>query len=704
MIALQIRHSMVAPLFALLFAAALTLPGAAVAAEQVRLEEDFEGDLSNWILAGQNSISVHATPHPAHGRVLQLMPNGDLVYILAKDSDQWGAIRVEADFLFPDDRHNYLGFIYNHAGDDARIDFGNIYIKGNGSYLRANPLRDGNVSRLLYEEYRTNLEGDDAIGIGQWHRLKAEVAGTMCHVYVDDMTTPRMTFDLFERDSGLTGFKPRVVGGPVAVDNIRITSIDRLAYDGPPIPDIAYHPEELLTNWESLGPLRRPSPELEIDPTLKRVRQENRIAAWSPFATDRRGAVVTGRVTRYAGDETVAYFRTRLRTPSDTQATLHFTTTDELALFVNGRMQGFVYRDGYVSGQNDWNAWYDFWENEDHAGRRYPIALRSGVNDIVVRARNGDFAAGGFFVRLEEAEGVTPVPDSPAVRQTPPGSVTYPVEPELFIDEFVLAEGISFNAEGHLYIAGDGALWRARPDGSAIRVAEVFTNLGLAGIGERDILMADFGPRNVFSHGENNDGLVWRISPEGERRIAATGIADPNFILVFEDGSFLVSDDGTDKIYFVDTEHHVSVWTDRIEYPNGMVLSLDETTLYVAQIFTGIDPVTFDNRIWGLKVRNGRPKGDPWVVARVGGGGVDGLALDERGRIYVADNQGGRIWRVEPDSGEATLIAAGMAHIASLAFGEGEFDHHSIYAACTYRGSGRIWRIPVGVGGAPLHR
>jgi hypothetical protein len=54
------------------------------------------------------------------------------------------------------------------------------------------------------------------------------------------------------------------------------------------------------------------------------------------------------------------------------------------------------------------------------------------------------------------------------------------------------------------------------------------------------------------------------------------------------------------------------------------------------------------------------------------------------------------------------LLASGMFGIASasLAFGEGEFDHHSIYTSATNAGGrgGRIWRIPVGVTGARLYR
>lgn len=81
---------------------------------------------------------------------------------------------------------------------------------------------------------------------------------------------------------------------------------------------------------------------------------------------------------------------------------LHLSSTEELALWVNGRFLGFVYRDGYVSGDNDWNAWYDFATNPQHAGRRITIDLLVGDNEILVRSRARQFAAGGFFAELEE--------------------------------------------------------------------------------------------------------------------------------------------------------------------------------------------------------------------------------------------------------------------------------------------------------------
>lgn len=294
---------------------------------------------------------------------------------------------------------------------------------------------------------------------------------------------------------------------------------------------------------------------------------------------------------------------------------------------------------------------------------------------------------------------------APQVRSEEPAKLTFPVEPKVFIDEFVAAEGITFNGEGDLYIAANRAVWRATPRGSVQKVTDLYTNLGMAGIGERDVLVADFGPTNVFRDGPNSDGIVWRVTPEGDKRAVVTGIADPNFILVREDGSYLISDDGTDKIYLAEPDGAVSVWTRAIPFPNGMALSPDGSTLYVAQIFRRLKPDTlFADSLWELPVADGRPTGSPVVAASTLGSGLDGLAMDEQGRVYVADNQVGKLWRFDPRDRELVLVASGMSNIASLVFGEGEFDREAIYATSTFRGGGTIWKVPVGVRGAPLHR
>jgi len=285
------------------------------------------------------------------------------------------------------------------------------------------------------------------------------------------------------------------------------------------------------------------------------------------------------------------------------------------------------------------------------------------------------------------------------------GEPQFPVTARVLVDgEFQRCEGIAFNGEGDLYVAGNRALWRVSTTGEVTKIADLYSNLGLAPIGDRDILMADFGPTNRFDTGPNVDGIVWRITPEGDTtRIVDGGVGDPNALVVLSDTTFLISDDATDEIFIADMTGRVGLYTDAIGHPNGLALSADGSTLYVAQIFGSLRPMTIDDRIWAMSLEKGVPVGEPEVVARTGEGAAnDGLAMDELGRIYVAANGAGQIVRIDPETGDVVLIAENMPGAASIAFGQGSFDLESIYVTSTR--TGKVWEVKVGVVGAELHR
>ena len=169
------------------------------------------------------------------------------------------------------------------------------------------------------------------------------------------------------------------------------------------IPDVKYEPDSLLTDWEVIGPFSKPNILIERNHEInyEPIEIDGGIYSWRKFRTDPRGAVITGRVTEYEGENTVAYFRTFLEADRDENITIHFTTLDELTLYLNGMDLGRVYRDGYLFRNNDWNAWYDFWKNPEHAGRKVDIPLIKGKNQLIIKVRNGQFASGGFFARKE---------------------------------------------------------------------------------------------------------------------------------------------------------------------------------------------------------------------------------------------------------------------------------------------------------------
>jgi hypothetical protein len=361
---------------------------------EVLFEDAFEGDLSRWELGDEAVLRIVDSGDQVHGRVFELSPAHARLAALMRGSETWQGYRVEGDVLFPEDVQNYLGFIYHYRATSRRVDLGSIYIKGNSSYVRVNPRRDWNPARQLYEEYRTALTGANAIRIGQWQHFAAEVVGSACHFYVGDMTVPRVTFDFYEASSGKAGFKPRVVGGRVWLDNVRVTAIDRLSYRGPRRPEgIKYAPDEMITDWHVLGPLTRAVESLEHAqrPQDHDVSGDGAVQEWRAFETDPRGAVVTGRVTEFLGSRTVAYFHTTITVPPGEIARIEFSSIDDLALWLNGRFDGYLTRDDV--------AWYDAGRNPDHPPTD-TLSIGAGTHELLVRVRGGQYATGGFFARL----------------------------------------------------------------------------------------------------------------------------------------------------------------------------------------------------------------------------------------------------------------------------------------------------------------
>jgi len=385
-------------------ASAITLLIGLVAALTVMMSEntsitfhdDFENGLGKWDLNEPDRIKLIDSGDSQHGTVMELTPGGEFVRALIKDSDGLNKYSIEADLLFPRKEHNYFGFIYHYNQTGERIDFGSMYIKGNGSYIRVNPRRDYNAHRTLYEEYKTPLAGADAIVVGKWSRFKAEVIDSMCHFYVGDMTTPKVTFDAFEFKSGGIGFKPRVVGGAVWLDNVRVSSISQFSYQGPMQPEgLNYQPEKLITDWQVIGPFCGTLPELEkegFQPKKKYAEQDGTKQRWQRFATDKRGCVVSGRLTEFTGGRNIAYFHTVIHADSTEVVNLHTSSNEALAYWLNGEFLGYKFPARY--------AWHDFWKNPDHKGASKRIQLKPGENSLLIRVRGGKYAGGGFYAHI----------------------------------------------------------------------------------------------------------------------------------------------------------------------------------------------------------------------------------------------------------------------------------------------------------------
>jgi sugar lactone lactonase YvrE len=260
-------------------------------------------------------------------------------------------------------------------------------------------------------------------------------------------------------------------------------------------------------------------------------------------------------------------------------------------------------------------------------------------------------------------------------------------EVEMFGDPTPMrTEGLVFDSDGTLYVsaqdqAGPDQLLDVGADGSNQSVAEAESILGL----ESDA-------RGILGAGIRTANLLLFDPSDGSSDEIATGLGEPNFIVTTPWDTILVSDDRPNEgsILEVTWEGDVSVWSDEVPTPNGMVFSLDGSTLYVAATFQ-------EAGLWRIPVTDGQAgAAEKWVAYDTSA--PDGVAIDSAGNVYVALNTAGQIAQVDPE-GNSTTITSDLRGVgpASIAFGQGEFDPCSLYVTSLF--TFQMYRVGVGVPG-----
>ncbi|WP_205698364.1 SMP-30/gluconolactonase/LRE family protein [Conexibacter sp. SYSU D00693] len=171
------------------------------------------------------------------------------------------------------------------------------------------------------------------------------------------------------------------------------------------------------------------------------------------------------------------------------------------------------------------------------------------------------------------------------------------------------------------------------------------------------------------------DGLTGNLKPTarllrvdlvtGASSVYATGLQMANGIVRHPDGTVFASNDlgllrGVDRI---SPDGEVQVGWSPIVSANGLALSPDGGTLYAAQTF-------LPAAIMGIPLH--RPN-VPYKAFSAGlldlAAGFDGMAADSAGRLFVAANLYGQVWRVA--GGKGCVLAKGIANASAVAVGHG---------------------------------
>ncbi len=229
-------------------------------------------------------------------------------------------------------------------------------------------------------------------------------------------------------------------------------------------------------------------------------------------------------------------------------------------------------------------------------------------------------------------------------------------------NEGEFTEGVAVAADGQVYFSdiafgeGPGRILKYDPKTGK-------TTVHCADSGKSNGLMFDGKGRLLAACGAHHGhrGLV-EILPDGQVRIIVDKFKgkrfnSPNDLVVHPNGSVYFSDPryvGAEPMemkqmsvyrYDPDGSIHRVTTNDVIEKPNGVHVSPDGKTLYVAETNNGSSDVTKDDptvkpgrmTLNALEINADGSLGEKKVLADFGKGvGTDGMSIDQQGNIYAA--------------------------------------------------------------------
>ena len=259
-------------------------------------------------------------------------------------------------------------------------------------------------------------------------------------------------------------------------------------------------------------------------------------------------------------------------------------------------------------------------------------------------------------------------------------------------------EGPVFDAAGNLYVTDIpfGRIFRIDAQGEWTQVAEWDGEPnGLKFIDDRELLVTDY--RNGLMAVDVRSGAV---RPYLDRRNSERfkGVND----LVFDSrGNLYFTDQGqtglhdpTGRLYRLRPNGQLDALLANVPSPNGVALSPDERVLYLG--------VTRGNQVWRVPLlEDGGVSKVGAFFTSYGPSGPDGLAVDEAGRVIVANPGLGYAWvlnhRAEP---EVVLRSCAGTSLTNIAFGGPE--RKTLY--CTESVTGSVLRAHLDHAGLPIHR
>ena len=259
-------------------------------------------------------------------------------------------------------------------------------------------------------------------------------------------------------------------------------------------------------------------------------------------------------------------------------------------------------------------------------------------------------------------------------------------------------EGPVFDTQGNLYVTDIpfGRVFRIDPKGEWDLVAqwEGEPN-GMKFLSDTELLVTDYknGLMRLNIQTGQVKSFLERRNSESFKGVNDL-VLDARGNVYFTDQGQTGMHDPSGRVYRLSPDSKLDLLLNNVPSPNGIVLSPDERFLFVA--------ATRGNSVWRMPLlSDGSVSKVGQFFTSYGPSGPDGLAMDESGRLLVANPGLAYVWVLshwaEP---EEILTGPKGASLTNMAFG-GK-DRKTLY--CTDSSNGNILRADMSVAGCSLHR
>lgn len=258
-------------------------------------------------------------------------------------------------------------------------------------------------------------------------------------------------------------------------------------------------------------------------------------------------------------------------------------------------------------------------------------------------------------------------------------------------------EGLAVDGAGNIWCGGEeGEIYRIAADGSSIELIATtggFT-LGMAFDGQGRLYTCDLKHAAVFRLDPTTRALTRFATGDGAAtmRVPNVPVVDvqANCLYVSDSHDFAEAGPG---VWRFDLDSGAgTLWYDRpLRFANGMALSADRRTLFVAE--------TFARRVSAIPILADGGAGEASAFVEDVPGLPDGLALDTDGRLYVCCYEPSRVCRADGDGRIEVLIDDPEAHMLCHPT-NGAFRGTELFTSNL--GRWHITRTEVGAQGLPL--